>query len=194
LPQSIWGTRHLIIVIAPYAILVSLAVFRLPRNWIRITVGLIFGSWFLIAGLAWSLTPPPVYIWCAWEPLARQVVSEPQPAQEVRIYAFEDLVAYHLWFALDSAQRRQFKVTVIKSLAGVQEDPAYFLPRQFNEIEVINGAKITEDEIWIAYRAARWNETQPPLSSLENMGYKAVDVHSIQAQGQQAFMVQMRRK
>jgi hypothetical protein len=195
LPQSVWGTRHLIVVVAPYAILVAVAVMRLPRDWIRITVCAILGSWFLLAGGAWALSRPTTYIWCAWEPLARQVSqSEPQQEREVRVYAFEDLVAYHLWFAFDSNHRQQFKVTVIKGLEGIQEDPAYFLPRRFNEIAVGNSAQMTGDEIWIAYRSPRWDETQPPLSTLKNMGYVTRNVVSLQAQGQQAFMVKMGRK
>jgi uncharacterized membrane protein len=195
LPQSIWGTRHLIIVAAPYAILISVAVIRFRWHWLRIAVCLSLGSWFLLAGVAWALARPPVFIWCAWEPLTRHVASPAQPAQEVRVYAFEDLVAYHLWFAFDSSQRKQFQVTVVKGVEGIQEDPAYFLPRRFNEIAVVNGAaQISGVEIWIAYRAAGWDETRPPLSTLENMGYTMRDVYSIQAQGQQAFIVRMGRK
>jgi mannosyltransferase len=194
LPQSVWGTRHLIIVAAPYAILVSVAIIRLPVQWMRIAVCLILGSWFLLAGIAWAVARPPLYIWCAWEPLARQVeITEPQPGEEVHVYAFEDLVAYHLWFAFDSLDRRQFKVTVVKNLQGIQEDPAYFLPRRFNEITEANVTQITEDNIWIAFRAPRWDETRPPLSTLGNMGYAMRDVDSIQAQGQQAFMVRMQK-
>ncbi|HXL81781.1 MAG TPA: glycosyltransferase family 39 protein [Pyrinomonadaceae bacterium] len=195
LPLSIWGTRHLIIVTAPYAILVSLAIVRLTRDWIRIAVYVILGSWILLAGSAWALTRPPVYIWCAWEPLARQVeANEPQAAEDVRVYAFEDLVAYHLWFAFDSSQRKQFKVTVIKNFPGALEDPAYFLPRRFNEVAVMNSSQVNGSEIWIAYRAARWDDTLPPLNTLENMGYAVRNVYSTQTQGQQAFMVRMARK
>jgi hypothetical protein len=195
LPHSVWGTRHLIILSAPYAILVSVAVVRFPWHWLRIAVGVILGSWFLLAGIAWALTRPPVFIWCAWEPLARNVeASAPQPSQEVRVYAFEDLVAYHLWFALDASQRKQYKVTVVKGVAGIPEDPAYFLPRRFNEIPVMNSSQITGDEIWIAFRAPRWDETLSPLSTLESMGYMTRNVQSFQAQGQQAFMVRMGRR
>lgn len=195
LPHSVWGTRHLIIVAAPYAILASVAIVRFPWHWLRIAVGLVLGSWFLLAGVTWTLARPPVFIWCAWEPLARNVeASAAQPAPEVRVYAFEDLVAYHLWFAFDSSQRKQFQVTVVKGVEGIQEDPAYFLPRRFNEIAVMDSAQITGDEIWIAYRAPRWDEALPPLSTLESMGYTTRNVQSIQAQGQQAFMVRMGRR
>jgi uncharacterized membrane protein len=195
LPHSVWGTRHLIIVAAPYAILVSVAIVRCPWHWLRIAVGLVLGSWFLLAGIAWAITRPPVFIWCAWEPLARRVEAiAPQPSQEVRVYAFEDLVAYHLWFALDSSQRKQYKVMAVKGVPGIPEDVAYFLPRRFDEIPVINSSQITGDEIWVAYRASRWDETLPPLSTLESLGYMTNNVQSIQAQGQQAFMARMARK
>ncbi|MEP6742309.1 MAG: glycosyltransferase family 39 protein [bacterium] len=192
LPQSSWGTRHFIIAAGPYSILVAVAIARLRRVWARIAISLVLGSWFLLAGSAWVLASPPVYIWCAWEPLARQVVtSEPPPTAEVRVYAFEDLVAYHLWFAFDSPE---FQVFVIKNLEGIQEDPAYFLPRRFNEIALQNIAQINGNEIWIAYRAARWDETLPPLNTLETMGYTVRNIYSSSAQGQRAFMVRMTRK
>jgi uncharacterized membrane protein len=195
LPLSMWGTRHLIIVAAPYAILAAVAVAQLGRDWARIAVSLILGSWFLIAGITWALATPPVYIWCAWETLARQAIStQSQNTEEVPVYAFEDLVAYHLWFAFDASRHKQFKVAVVKNLEGIPEDPAYFLPRQFNEITIINSSQIAGDEIWVAYRAARWDNTMPPLRTVEGMGYAVRNVFSIEAQGQQAFLVQMAQK
>ncbi|HEX3281806.1 MAG TPA: glycosyltransferase family 39 protein [Pyrinomonadaceae bacterium] len=193
LPQSVWGTRHLIVVAAPYAILVSVAIVRVPLPWLRIAAVLVLGSWLLLAGIAWALTPPPVLIWCAWEPLAHKLEESAPQAQEVRVYAFEDLVAYHLWFAFDSSHRKQFKVMVVKGLEGIPEDPAYFLPRRFNEIAVVNTKQITGDDIWVAFRAPRWDETLPPLSTLESMGYISRAVQSVQAQGQQAYVVRMTR-
>ncbi|MEP6718166.1 MAG: glycosyltransferase family 39 protein [bacterium] len=194
LPQSIWGSRHLIIVAAPYSILAAVAIIRLPRYWIKIATCFILGAWLLLAGIAWSLARPQPYIWCQWEPLARQVqLSNPRPTEEIRVYAFEDLIAYHVWFAFSSLHADQFKVAVIKDVPGIQEDAAYFLPRRFNEIAVMNSAQISGNEIWIAFRASDWNEMAPPLSAFKNMGYAAKNVYSAQAQGQQAFMVRMVR-
>jgi uncharacterized membrane protein len=195
LPLSVWGTRHLIIVAAPYAILAAVAVARLGRDWARTAVSLILGSWFLLAGITWALASPPVYIWCAWTPLARQaILTQSQNTEEVRVYAFEDLVAYHLWFAFDSSRHKQFKVAVVKNLEGIPEDPAYFLPRRFNEIAIMNSSQIAGDEIWVAYRATRWDTARPPLITLESLGYAVRSVFSIQAQGQEAFLVRMARK
>jgi hypothetical protein len=58
----------------------------------------------------------------------------------------------------------------------------------------MNSSQITGDEIWIAFRAPRWDETLSPLSTLESMGYMTRNVQSFQAQGQQAFMVRMGRR
>ena len=135
------------------------------------------------------------YVWCAWEPLARQAqANEPRPVRQVPVYAFEDLIAYHLWFAFNSLQADQFKVGVVKDLPGIQEDNAYFLPRRFAEIAVMNSGQMSGNEIWIAYRSARWDETAPPLSTVANMGYTATNVYSAQAEGQQAFIVRMVRR
>src|SRR4029078_5118678 len=83
LPHSVWGTRHLIVVAAPYAILVSVAIFRVPWSWLRIAAGLVLGSWFLLAGIAWAMVRPTVLIWCAWEQLAHEVEGNASQAQEV---------------------------------------------------------------------------------------------------------------
>ncbi len=194
LPQSIWGTRHLIIVAAPYSVLAAVAIIRLPRYWIKISTCLILGSWLLLAGIAWTFARPQPYIWCQWEPLALQAqLSDPSPSEDIRVYAFEDLIAYHLWFAYSSLHANQFKVAVIKDVPGIQEDAAYFLPRRFNEVAVMNSEQVHGDEIWIAYRASDWNEMAPPLSTFRNMGYAVKNVYSGSAQGQQAFMVRMAR-
>ncbi|MFN2497608.1 MAG: hypothetical protein ABR557_00810 [Pyrinomonadaceae bacterium] len=194
LPLSIWGTRHLIVVATPYSILAAVAIIRSPRYWIKIATSLILGSWLLLAAIAWSLGRPQPYIWCQWDPLARQVqLSEPRPTEDVSVYAFEDLIAYHLWFAYSSLHDNEFQVVVIKDVPGIQEDAAYFLPRRFSEIAVMNTAHISGKEIWIAFRASDWNEMAPPLGVFKNMGYAAKDVYSAQAQGQRAFMVRMVR-
>jgi mannosyltransferase len=192
LPQSIWGTRHLIIVAAPYSILTAVAVTELGRGWARTAVCTIVGMWFVLAGATWVFSPPPVYIWCAWEPLARQLtVNQPQAEDGVRIYTFEDLIAYHLWFALNSDRQNHFSVAVVKNVDGIQEDPAYFVPRRFNDIATIHVEQITGNNIWIAYRAASFDKTRPPLSTLKNMGYEVADIDSLLLQGQQAFLLRM---
>ncbi|MEP6922721.1 MAG: glycosyltransferase family 39 protein [bacterium] len=200
LPHSIWGSRHLIITAAPYSLLVAVALLRLRPAWLRTTCFSIVGTWFFLAGVILVATPAPVYIWCAWDHLAQEMPSsEPKSYRAVQVYAFEDLVAYHLWFAFESAELRlrpnydNRKVTVSKGVPGLHEDPAYFLPRRFGEIDVQNNAMLQGDEVWIAFRAREWDTTRPPLNLILQQGYRADQVLEFSAQGEKAFLAKFRR-
>ncbi|HLL99479.1 MAG TPA: hypothetical protein VK400_00355, partial [Pyrinomonadaceae bacterium] len=95
-PYSIWGTRHLIIVFAPFAILLADAFSKINVSQLRMPA---LGLVFLLIGGAFVLQarqPQPNFIWCAWENLALDL----RPEKQARIYVFEDLIAYHFWFAL----------------------------------------------------------------------------------------------
>src|SRR5207247_8481449 len=108
---------------------------RIHAYWIRVAVALVLGCWFLLAGAVAVITPPPFFSWCAWEQLLQQMPT-PTYSEPTRIYAFEDLVAYHIWFASTKARENKFQVIVIKGIAAVPEDPAFFLPRLFDEFAI----------------------------------------------------------
>ena len=194
LPYPIWGTRHLIIGAAPFFILAALGILRLQRSWIRITVTMILGCWFLLAGAIALLIPNPMLTWCAWEPLLKQVPAEESNSAATEVYAFEDLVAYHLWFAARKSDHNQFDFTVVKKFPGLGEDPAFFLPRRFDEIKVVDPTKITGEHIWLAFRGPRWDETRTPVSVMKSMGYQTGKVLSMDAQVEQAFLVEFWRR
>jgi len=195
LPYSIWGTRHLIIAAGPYSILAAVALGRLRPYWTRVTVFLLLGCWFLLAGTLLLLRRPPLFIWCTWEQLAQGMVPvEHDSSQVVQVYAFEDLVAYHLWFTLERDRNARFNLTVIKGVPGLSEDPAYFLPRKFDDIEVQNKPLFHGDHVWVAFRAAKWDETRPPLNLVAGQGYTLGTVLRTTAQGHEAFLVQLYRR
>ncbi|MEA2206762.1 MAG: mannosyltransferase [Blastocatellia bacterium] len=195
LPHSIWGTRHLIIAAVPYSILTAIALRRLRPYWLKIFVYTLLGCWFLLAGMFALLRPAPNFIWCAWEPLAQEVaMTEAQPSPAVHVYAFEDLVAYHLWHGLDATGNSGFKVSVIKNAPGMVEDPAYFLPREFSDIAVLNESMPQDDSFWIAFRATQWDEMRAPLNFFLNKGYRLGPVLRRRAQGQEAFLVRLHRE
>ena len=199
LPHSIWGTRHLIIAAVPYAILAALALYRLRPSWARIACLALLGCWVLLNGTVVLLKRPTNFIWCNWEPLAQQMMKlEENATREVQVYAYEDLVAYHLWFAADTARREgrlgNLKIHVAKGIPGLAEDPAYFLPRRFYDIETQDGAALKGDAIWIAFRDSAWHPDRPPLSLLPPQGYETGKVFELPAQGQKAFMVEVRRR
>jgi uncharacterized membrane protein len=191
-PYSVWGTRHLIIAAGPYAILAALAIRRLRPHWIRITVLTVLGCWLFLSAAVFLFSRPPSFIWCSWEQLAQQMSAvESNSPEPVQVYAYEDLVAYHLWFALDSGNNRRFKVTVVKGVPGILEDPAYFLPRAFADISVQKNPMLTGDKIWLAFRANQWDETRPPLDGIKRTGCQLGRVLTVKAQGQQAFLVEL---
>ncbi len=195
LPHSIWGTRNLIIIAVPYALLVAIALNRLSTMWLKTTVLILLGCWIFVAASAYFLRRESSYIWCAWEPMGRRVAQQGGTANRpVRLYAFEDLIAYHLWFGLRKEEARQFRVGVIKGIPGLQEDPAYFLPRGFNEITTTDYFNLEDEELWIAFRDLRWDQSRPPIKTLVERGYHIQDVLETTAGGQRAFMVKLSRK
>ncbi|MGB8508445.1 MAG: glycosyltransferase family 39 protein [Pyrinomonadaceae bacterium] len=195
LPHSVWGTRHLIIVAVPYTLLCAVGLNRLRPSWLKISALVVLGCWFFFAGIGRVVRGDGVYIWCAWEGLAAQLADAESGTQgKVRIYAFEDLVAYHLWFALDTAGEKKFDVAVIKRVPGLTEDPAYFLPRRFDAVAVRDETALDGDVFWLAFRDVRWDEGRPPLNILKERGYRVEKTFETGAQGQHAFLVLVRRE
>lgn len=189
LPQSIWGARHLIIAAAPYLLLAALALMRLRPVWLRIAAFVILGGWLAFAALANGLRREEALIWCAWEGLAAQARQAEVAETPVNLYAFEDLVAYHLWHALGAAHESRFHVTVVKLVPGLKEDPAYFLPRRFDGVTLTDASAITGDRLWLAFRDTSLSEERPPLNLLRARGYRVEKIFETSAQGQRAFLV-----
>ena len=187
LPYSIWGTRHLIFVIAPLTIMTAFALSKIKFSALRYVA---FAAVFLLFGAAFTfqaMRPKPNYIWCAWENLA-QSWDRNQPA---KMYVFEDLVAYHFWFALRDSDKK-LQIVKVSGIEGLTEDKAYFLPRGFDEISVANDFE--GERFYVAFRAKTYNESAPPLQTLKERGYKIGSLQVIEAQGLKAFLVEMKKE
>jgi uncharacterized membrane protein YhaH (DUF805 family) len=194
LPYSIWGARHLIICAVPFFILAGIAIANLKPYWMKLTVLIGLGSVMLLAGVVYLLKPVPELSWCEWNNLARQIPA-PTPGQPTPVvYTFEDLVAYHLWFTSTPKGTPNIQVKVVKNLPGVTDDPAFFLPRRFSEVETVTASGIDGQHIWIAFRARRWDESRPPMSHLKALGYQTRNVLSAVALGEQTFLVELSRE
>ena len=193
---SIWGTRHLIIVSAPYSILAAMALSRMKESWLRTACFVLIGGWMFLNGAVTVIRRPTNLTWCSWEPLAQQVARvETNAPQRVDVYAFEDLVAYHLWFAFENtAESDRVRIHAVKGIKGLQEDPAYFLPRRFYEIETHDGPAFKGDSIWLAFRDSQWNPNRPPLNLLPAQNLETGRVFELQAQGQKSFLVEVLRR
>jgi hypothetical protein len=209
LPYSVWGTRHLIIVAAPYVLLCGAALARTRPAWLKSSLLLILACWLVSVGALTHLRGEGAYVWCAWGDLAASALRDEAndshvedeskslrletgdaASEPVNVYAFEDLVAYHLWFALDTdARARRFRVVSLKGTPGVSEDPAYFLPRDFDGVNIAPADALEGARFWAAFRDTAWDETRPPLSFINARGYRASRVYETAAQGQRAFLV-----
>lgn len=182
-PHSIWGTRHLIIVFAPLAILTAFSLENLQIKTLKIAFVSALIALFGIAFALKIVKPQPQFIWCAWENLARNLDKN----QANKIYVFEDLTAYHFWFAMRETDN--FKVFAVKNIDGMKEDTAYFLPRGFDAVQITKIEEIVDDKLYIAFPAKELQENESPLRNFKVKGYKIIETKIIEAQGVKAFLV-----
>ena len=129
--------------------------------------------------------PKQTFIWCAWENLAAEIPNN-QPA---KIFVFEDLVAYHFWFA--ERNNPNIQIIKIENLEGVLEDKAYFLPRGFDEVKKINFDEITDEKFLHRLPRSKFDLQKPPLKNLIEKGYKIGEPKIFEAQGLKAFLVEI---
>ncbi len=190
-PYSFWGARHLIIVFAPFAIFTAIAItnFRLAMlkdTAVYIIIGLV--AFALFGQILRGVNQP---IWCAWENLAQQLrEKEKSPA---KIYATEELIAYHLWFSFEESDKNNFQIASLKNIPDIREDTAYFLPRGFYEVKIQNADSITDESFWLAFRDTEFNTTKQPLKFFVDRGYMIGNPLEINAQGLRAFLVKLSR-
>lgn len=190
LPYSVWGIRHLIIIFAPYSLLAAFALNRLRPTWLKIAA---FGLLVFLAlsGCVFHFARAKnVNTWCGWETLANQVI-EKDAANNLTVYAFEDLVAYHLWFATKTSDRVQ--IVAVKDFPGIEEDKAYFLPRGFDEVKVTDRNALAGEQFWIAFRNKTWNPAHPLVQDLTARGYKLGAPLEFKAKGETAFLVKVEK-
>lgn len=183
LPHSIWGTRHLIIVFAPLTILITFFIENIEIKTLKIALVSAIIAFIGIAFVLKIAKPQPKFIWCAWENLAQNLDKN----QTNKIYVFEDLSAYHFWFAMRESDN--FKVLTIKNIDGLKEDTAYFLPRGFDDVQRTSLEEITDNKFYIAFQAKDLQENEPPLRNFKIKGYKILETKFIEAQGIKAFLI-----
>jgi Dolichyl-phosphate-mannose-protein mannosyltransferase len=201
LPQSVWGTRHLVVAYAPYALLAGLALERLRPHWWRGAALILLCCWLGAVAALTLVRRDAAPVWCAWEGLAASAARDEARGATVTgggsgaagvadVYAFEDLVAYHLWFALERGETAgRFRVASVKGVPGLTEDPAYFIPRGFDGVALTNIDALRGERFWLAFRDTDWDESRQPLKLIDERGYRAERVYETAAQGQRAFLV-----
>ncbi len=156
------------------------------------SLGLIF-LLFAAAFLFQATRREPKYIWCAWENLALGLQqTQLNLSEPTKIYVFEDLVAYHFWFAMRRDSAARFQILKINNVEGLTEDKAYFLPRGFDAVQMAN--QFEGERFFIAFRDKTWNEFAPPLQNLKAHDYQVGEPQVVEAQGLKAFLVEVQKE
>lgn len=96
--QSVWGERQLLIVFAPFYVLVGIAVARLPWPRLVMAAQAVLLLWSTAAGLAMVTDPLQKLQWGA---LAQFILRDSPPGPAIPIYAAEKFVSWPLSFYLD---------------------------------------------------------------------------------------------
>lgn len=187
-PFSIWGSRHLIAVFPPMMILAALFLTSISDRFVRYL--LIAVAFLLIGsgGYQYANTRTSPQVWCAWERLAADIPR----GTPTTVFVFEDLVAYHFWFATRGSEN--IKIVKIEGVPGLMEDKAFFLPRGFDGVQRSGPNDLKGDRFWVAFRDIIWNEKHYPISSLAVQDYSIINRYNVSGSGMNAFLVEFQRK
>jgi uncharacterized membrane protein len=176
-PYPVWGVRHLIIVFAPASIVFAVFLGEMEPAVLRWPMIAAVALLMIAGGVRQFATPLQKQIWCGWE----ESVSSSVDLQGGTIYTFEDLAAYHAWFATRTSNTRIIKVN---GLPGVPEDKAYFLPRGMEgAVQVVDAGDIppasenSAEKVNFVFRDTRWNEHHQPILFFSQKGYKVRQVY-----------------
>lgn len=190
LPVSIWGSRHLLIVFVPVILLFVIYLTELKS---RLLQHIFLAAVALLSAAAFIVqfrTPPQNFSWCNWQSAYTEFTNQ-RIAPDEKLYAFEDLAAYHLWFAARHSQPAN--IVLIKN-TGAPEDPAYFLPRGFHAIQTTDEFTTLPDKtVWLTFRSKTLDQTKPPLMSLVTNGYQVTKTIDLPAADSTVFFVQLER-
>ena len=166
LPYSVWGTRHLIVATPMFAILAGVSIARIPERFLRLGAVLSIVAIACVSAFVVLLREKPNYVWCGWDGVAADITAKDQAAT---IYTFENLAAYHLWFA--TRDGKAVRVKVASGVDAVANDEAYFLPRGFDRVETVPVQNVYEDEFWLAFRPIRRSDDARLVQSFTQFGY-----------------------
>ena len=168
LPHSLWGTRHLIIIVPPAAIILANAIFNFPVRVVRVVAICIVIALSGVAFYVEMRREPPQYVWCAWNEVAADIASSEE--QPTTVYAFENLVAYHLWFALRDSDR--VRVAVVKGVDVRTDDETYFLPRGFDGVTRTELGDVKDKRVWLAFRSFSPDDAGKIRQAFDAVGYQ----------------------
>jgi uncharacterized membrane protein len=182
-PVSVWGTRHLILAFPLLFIFYGFVLEKVKIRELKIVFVSVVFFFVGFASLGMLVRGTNVPFWCSWENLAKNL-----PAENTKLYVFEDLIAYHVWSAL--GENTKTHIVVVKGIDAIIDD-TYFLPRGFDEVKLLNINELNDEKFFVAFRANEFNEFNPPLSDLRAKGYKIGEPKAFELQNIKTFLVEV---
>lgn len=185
LPLSVWGTRHLIGVFVPAAVLAAVVLTAVPKAALRRSLATLLLTASAFALVVHVQRRPGPYIWCGWAELAASV-----PAGET-VYVYEDLVGYLMWFRI--RDRSEVRIVRVDGVEEIPEDKAYFLPRGFDGVGRVPRAAVSGDSFFVAFRDSKFDPRHPPLAEFRERGFRIGDPVVFETPGLSAYLVRVSR-
>lgn len=128
--HSVWNRRYLIIVAAPYMLLVAIAVFRLRPKWVRMIVLFLVTGWATLAGFQ-----DRQFImrqrWRSVEPAVKRMVQAESGKGEVLIYVFETGLFRMVRLYVRLADPKGFQVKLVNDVKDITDDHFWIATREF---------------------------------------------------------------
>jgi len=145
-PQSVWGTRHLVIAIVPFYLLIANAFSVIPVQKLRpITVALVT-AWIALS-LPQLIHPRPRI---NYEVLAQMMISREPGLERVQLLIPDRFLKFPLAYQLDRHDPGRWDARTITSL----------------DSGLLNG------HFWVAYHRDRWKGAKSPAQLLRDRGYR----------------------
>jgi len=146
LPQSIWGTRMLVLSAAPYLLLVAMSLDALRPKWLRNLTVVAVVVYTAFAGMRGMLDTGDN----DWRPLVRQMMaSEPSRVPGVVVYAFGSMDEVIAFYAGEAGDRR-FETRRIRDRRSIAGEHFWVAYRERNQPQLLdflrdNGYRINEE-------------------------------------------------
>ncbi|HEY3320060.1 MAG TPA: hypothetical protein VGP72_06320 [Planctomycetota bacterium] len=122
LPQSIWGERHLIIIVVPALLLLSMSIQRLASPRARMLFASIAFAWAALTGLHDPDEPTH------WDKLVHDMTIAGMPKSgELKVLSTDTNLASHLKYYLAAAKTPRFEVQHVKDFSCACETQVWVL-------------------------------------------------------------------
>jgi len=173
LPQSIWGHRHLLFVIWPFALLFADAVWRMPRL-VSLAVMAAAGVWAVYAAGLHATDNRKL----PWDVLTLEMLdAEHTSAPRIPIYTVDPYLHYPIQFYLDCLTTGHVgplgpRLSSRNDVADLEVKAARFNAVKTDSIGQFGAGK-TSHYFWVAWTDSSWHEPLTPPQILERRGCRA---------------------